>query len=207
MEGRDSERDPEVDDWFDEPESAPPRRRRGGRRSVAAEPDGDSWVTPGGDEPIRARRTEPRVFTVGRRTLSSAQMAMLGVLAIALFLAVLAAAGVFSSGSKPIATPTTVSAAPAAPATTTVAPPVKTPPTLKLPTATVHPNDTGTPVKQLQAALIKLGYLQGKADGIFGPGTKAAVVAFQSASNLTADGIAGAKTLAALKQALLGKTG
>ncbi|HKI92409.1 MAG TPA: peptidoglycan-binding domain-containing protein [Gaiellaceae bacterium] len=134
-------------------------------------------------------------------------MAMLGVLAIALFLAVLAAAGVFSSGSKPIATPTTVSATPAAPATTTVAPPVKTPPTLKLPTATVHPNDTGTPVKQLQAALIKLGYLQGKADGIFGPGTKAAVVAFQSASNLTADGIAGAKTLAALKQALLGKTG
>ncbi len=82
-----------------------------------------------------------------------------------------------------------------------------TAPTLKLPTATVHPNDSGTPVKQLQAALIKLGYLKGKADGIFGPGTKAAVVAFQSASNLTADGVAGAKTLAALKQALLGKTG
>ena len=207
MEGRDSERDPEVDDWFDEPESAPPRRRRGGRRSVAAEPDGDPWVTPGGDEPIRARRTEPRVFAIGGRTLSSAQVALLGVLAIALLLAILAAAGAFSSGSKPVATPTTVPTTPTVAVTTTATPPVVAPPMLKLPTATVHPNDTGTPVKQLQAALIKLGYLQGKADGIFGPGTKAAVVAFQSASNLTADGIAGAKTLAALKQALLGKTG
>lgn len=206
MEGRDTERDPEVDDWFDEPEASPPRRRRGGRRPVEVEPDGDPWVTLE-DQPVRVRRAPPRAFAVGGRTLSSAQVALLGALAIALLLAILAAAGAFSGGGNPATPPTTVPTTP--PATTQATTPTApvTTQTLKLPTATVHPNDSGTPVKQLQAALIKLGYLKGKADGIFGPGTKAAVVAFQSASSLTADGVAGAKTLAALKQALLGKTG
>ena len=206
MEGRDTERDPEVDDWFDEPEASPPRRRRGGSRSVEVEPDGDPGVTVE-DAPVRVRRPEPRVFAIGGRTLASAQGALLGALAIALLRAIRAAAGAFSGGGNSAAPPTTVPTTPPATTPATTPTPPATTATLKLPTATVHPNDTGTPVKQLQAALIKLGYLKGKADGIFGPGTKAAVVAFQSASNLTADGIAGAKTLAALKQALLGKTG
>ena len=57
---------------------------------------------------------------------------------------------------------------------------------------------TGTDVKNLQSKLINLGYLTGKADGIFGRKTTAAVVAFQKANKLKADGIAGAKTLAQL---------
>ena len=59
---------------------------------------------------------------------------------------------------------------------------------------------TGTDVKNLQNKLILLGYLTGKADGIFGRKTTAAVTAFQRANKLKADGIAGVKTLTQLEQ-------
>ena len=57
---------------------------------------------------------------------------------------------------------------------------------------------TGSAVKELQNLLIKLGYLSGKADGVFGSDTYRAVMAFQKANKLKADGIAGSQTLAAL---------
>lgn len=53
-------------------------------------------------------------------------------------------------------------------------------------------------VTEMQNRLITLGYLTGKADGIFGTKTSLALIAFQKANKLTADGIAGKKTLAAL---------
>ena len=53
----------------------------------------------------------------------------------------------------------------------------------------------------LQADLKMLGYFAGKIDGLFGPLTRNAVMAFQADNNLTVDGIAGPKTLAAMKQA------
>ena len=56
----------------------------------------------------------------------------------------------------------------------------------------------GAEVKSLQQKLIELGYLRGTADGIYGKLTAAAVKAFQTASKLTADGIAGQKTLSKL---------
>ncbi|MBX6354053.1 MAG: peptidoglycan-binding protein [Thermoflavifilum sp.] len=62
----------------------------------------------------------------------------------------------------------------------------------------------GTAVKQLQAVLIRLGYLHGAADGAFGPQTRSAVLAFQKAHHLSADGIVGPKTWAALDAALSG---
>ena len=72
-------------------------------------------------------------------------------------------------------------------------------------TATPAPDDSnlkkgssGSAVKAMQEQLIKLGYLTGKADGKFGAKTYAALVAFQKANRLTADGIAGAKTQAKL---------
>lgn len=62
--------------------------------------------------------------------------------------------------------------------------------------------DKGTQVKLLQQNLIALGYLRGDADGIFGSGTKTAVMTFQAASGLTADGQAGIKTLNAIASAV-----
>ncbi len=50
-------------------------------------------------------------------------------------------------------------------------------------------------VKNMQTALISLGYLGGTPDGIFGTHTEKAVKKFQRANGLSADGVAGKKTL------------
>lgn len=62
----------------------------------------------------------------------------------------------------------------------------------------------GEDVKQLQTALIRLGYDCGRwgADGDFGDATELALKAFQRDSGLDADGICGPKTRAALDKAL-----
>lgn len=59
---------------------------------------------------------------------------------------------------------------------------------------TVRQGDSNEAVRTLQEFLIDLGYLSGKADGDFGIKTYRALVAFQSANKLSADGIAGSKT-------------
>ena len=66
---------------------------------------------------------------------------------------------------------------------------------------TLKVGSKGTEVKELQNRLIELGYLSGKADGVFGSKTAEAVKAFQKASKLTADGVAGVKTLNSLQSA------
>lgn len=58
---------------------------------------------------------------------------------------------------------------------------------------------SGNDVKRLQEVLNSLGYDCGEADGIFGSKTKAAVIAFQKAHGLTADGVVGMKTRDALE--------
>ena len=50
-------------------------------------------------------------------------------------------------------------------------------------------------VTDLQNRLIALGYLKGKADGNFGTQTSLALIAFQKANGLAADGVADTKTL------------
>jgi len=57
---------------------------------------------------------------------------------------------------------------------------------------------TGPAVVQLQTRLGQVGFPPGAIDGIFGPGTFAAIVAFQKSQGLLADGIVGARTAAAL---------
>ncbi|MBR7132400.1 MAG: spore cortex-lytic enzyme [Clostridia bacterium] len=53
-------------------------------------------------------------------------------------------------------------------------------------------------VRDIQTVLQQKGYYSGSIDGIFGTKTKNAVIAFQRDNGLTADGIAGPKTLKAL---------
>ena len=67
---------------------------------------------------------------------------------------------------------------------------------------TIRYGDKGERVKILQKALIDTGFLKGKADGDFGDQTLNAVVAFQQYKKLTADGLAGKKTLEALEKAV-----
>ena len=70
------------------------------------------------------------------------------------------------------------------------------------PTATPKPTNsalrvgsTGAKVKSMQQRLKALGYYTGSVDGTFGEGTRKALVAFQKANGLTADGVAGTATL------------
>ena len=60
---------------------------------------------------------------------------------------------------------------------------------------TLRVGSVSAAVESLQNRLIALGYLSGKADGIFGTKTSLAVISFQKANGLKADGIAGSKTL------------
>ena len=66
------------------------------------------------------------------------------------------------------------------------------------PSTMLKPGDKNDAVKAMQARLVQLGYLTGSADGDFGDNTRAALRAFQTAANLTADGVAGPQTLSAL---------
>jgi putative chitinase len=57
---------------------------------------------------------------------------------------------------------------------------------------------SGPDVTELQQKLKDLGFDPNGVDGNFGPGTKAAVIAFQQSKGLAADGMVGPATLAAL---------
>jgi hypothetical protein len=63
---------------------------------------------------------------------------------------------------------------------------------------TLRKGDSGLTVKWLQELLLAAGHELGKADGVFGSKTEAAVRAFQRDAGLVVDGIAGRLTLAAL---------
>jgi peptidoglycan L-alanyl-D-glutamate endopeptidase CwlK len=58
---------------------------------------------------------------------------------------------------------------------------------------------SGADVTALQTRLKELGFDPNGVDGNFGPGTKAALIAFQKSKGLTADGMAGPQTMAALQ--------
>lgn len=57
---------------------------------------------------------------------------------------------------------------------------------------------TGGEVKEVQRRLKLWGYYNGSVDGVFGAGTKKAVIAFQKKNGLTADGVVGKATYKAL---------
>lgn len=77
---------------------------------------------------------------------------------------------------------------------------------LPVPTARLEKGSRGEQVKQLQNALVRLGFMtqtqMNTGPGIFGPKTDAALRAFQRSQNLVADGIYGPRSQAALRTAL-----
>lgn len=102
---------------------------------------------------------------------------------------------------EPVPTPVVETAAPSE------TPAAETPVPSAVPTAapaetkkyeTLRSGSKGQSVLQLQQRLMELGYYGNKLDSSYGKNTKAAVEAFQRDHGLTADGIAGPKTLAAL---------
>lgn len=73
--------------------------------------------------------------------------------------------------------------------------------------ATLRVGSSGEDVKTLQTKLKRWGYYTGSIDGVFGAGTKKAVIAFQKKNGLTPDGIVGAATLKALGMSASGGSG
>ena len=96
-------------------------------------------------------------------------------------------------------------AIPMKPSTTTA--PQATTPIASIPTGTLRQGDKSDAVKVMQQKLISLGYLSGTADGVFGVQTYRAVREFQKDNALSADGVAGSKTIAALNSANGGNSG
>lgn len=67
-----------------------------------------------------------------------------------------------------------------------------------LQTAVLKSGSRGDEVKEVQRRLKQWGYYKGSVDGVFGAGTKSAVIAFQKKNGLTADGVVGKSTYKAL---------
>ncbi|MFF8694734.1 N-acetylmuramoyl-L-alanine amidase [Streptomyces sp. NPDC015144] len=67
--------------------------------------------------------------------------------------------------------------------------------------ATQQTGSSGAQVKAVQRLLSEQGFPVGQVDGDFGPATKAAVIAYQGARGLDADGVVGARTWTALLSA------
>ena len=72
--------------------------------------------------------------------------------------------------------------------------------------AVLRKGSRGDEVVTRQKKLKQWGYYDGAVDGVFGPGTEKAVQYFQRKNGLTADGIVGTKTAAALGMTLSGGT-
>lgn len=64
--------------------------------------------------------------------------------------------------------------------------------------AVLKQGSRGNEVKEVQRRLNRWGYYSGSVDGVFGVGTKSAVIAFQKKNGLTPDGVVGNSTYKAL---------
>ena len=65
-------------------------------------------------------------------------------------------------------------------------------------TVIINAQSSSQDIKLVQKKLKNWGYYKGAVDGIYGSGTKSAVIKFQKTNGLVADGIIGNKTLAAM---------
>jgi hypothetical protein len=209
--GRATERDRDLDDWFAEPDEVLHQTHRelvrgearagveAGSLERPAPPPvvDDDWLTA---DPRREQTRRPKV---ARFALAGAGMWLaMGALVVVVVAVALAVSGVFSNtktATPPVSpgvsqTPTTTPAKTTTPKTTLRKRFVQ-------PATTLKPGQTGAQVRLLQRALTTLGYRPGKIDGRYGPATQRAVIRFQQAEGLSADGVFGTKTKRALLHA------
>lgn len=187
---------PGYDDWFDEPEQ-PTETQSGANRGVYEDVE-EVWVLPEDED---SRSSGQREIIIAGRAFTTTQVAIIVLSILAIFFAILAAAGVFDSG-KAAAPPVTPPTHPVTTQQTTTQ--TNTTPAGQAPSTTLKPGDTGQQVKLLQQSLASLGFSVGTVDGDYGPATQVAVEKFQVAKNLAEDGIVGPATLAALQKAVSG---
>jgi len=157
----------------------------------------DDWLGDADAAPTRRRRRSSRAPSDPRVWIA------VGLGLVILLIVGLAVGGVFNSSSKPTTSPIITITSPAA-TTTSTQTTQNNHTVVVVPGAPLKPGDTGAQVKVLQTALNHLGYSVGKVDGTYGPATTQAVKNFQTAKGLTADGVAGPQTLAAMSSALKG---
>ena len=182
-------------------------------RDKPTDTDPDDWFADQGAQasiPVVSRRepTHPDDWLNARerarsRVPANSRALVVGVLVVLVLVIGLAAGGVVSSGGgRPAVTTTTTTAT--APQLTTTAPTTQPLAIGIAPTVTLKPGDNGAQVELLQSALAQLGYSPGTVDGLYGTSTTTAVTNFQRGHNMTADGILGPASLAALTSALAG---
>ena len=100
MEAREEPHGPGYDDWFDEPD-LPTETQSGANRGVYEDDADEVWVLPEDEDD---RSPGQREIVIAGRTLTMTQVAIIGLSVLAVFFAILAAAGVFNGG-KPAAAP------------------------------------------------------------------------------------------------------
>ena len=189
----------DQDDWFasaDVRPTAGPGGRQAGTPSEETidEPD---W--------LEAETRKAQAPTTPPPAQTRKHLALVGLLALAVIVAIAVfGAEVFSGSNGSNPPPPTTTPAATHPTTTTPSP-ITPPSSTTVPTLTsglLRQGTSGADVKALQQALAAAGHSPGTTDGDFGPKTEQALIAFQHAAGIPADGVYGPQTKAALEKKL-----
>lgn len=165
--------------------------------------DSGSTVAAGSGEPaVSQADARRRDLVQRRRAIGLVALLGLALVGVGVGLTVIRDDSPSAETTTPVVTTPPPPATP--PATTSTTPEETAPPlTVELPAdGRLARGDRGQEVESLQTALAGLGLYEGEVDGIYGEGTQAAVMQFQQANDLTADGIVGQDTVQALNAAL-----